>query len=53
MTRIHPVAGSILLAAALSAPSWELSLLLMLAPMISCTFYVAPALALSQSLALD
>lgn len=40
-----------LLAAALSAPSWELSLLLMLAPMISCTFYVAPALALSQSLA--
>ena len=40
-----------LLASALFAPSWELSLLLMLAPMICCTFYVAPALALSQNLA--
>jgi predicted MFS family arabinose efflux permease len=40
-----------LLASALFASSWELSLLLMLAPMICCIFYVAPALALSQNLA--
>jgi hypothetical protein len=40
-----------LLASAMIAPSWELSLLLMLAPMITCVFYVAPALALAQNLA--
>ena len=40
-----------LLAIALSAPGWQLSLLLLLAPMICCIFYVAPALALSQNLA--
>jgi MFS family permease len=40
-----------LLAAALFAPSWKLSLLLMLAPMVGCVVYVAPALALAQNLA--
>jgi len=40
-----------LLASALFASGWELSLLLMLAPMTCCIFYVAPALALAQNLA--
>jgi predicted MFS family arabinose efflux permease len=40
-----------LLASALFAPGWGLSLLLMVAPMITCICYVAPALALAQNLA--
>jgi predicted MFS family arabinose efflux permease len=36
--------------AALLAPSWQLSLSLLIPPMICCTIYVAPALALVQNL---
>lgn len=36
--------------AALLADSWQLSLALMLIPMIACTAYIAPALALVQNL---
>lgn len=39
-----------LLAAALLAPNWQTSLALMTLPMISCTMYTAPALALVQNL---
>ncbi|MDB5427299.1 MAG: Major facilitator family transporter [Phenylobacterium sp.] len=38
------------LAFALLAHSWQTSLVLMLAPMICCTIYVAPALAIVQNL---
>ena len=38
------------LVAALLAPSWQISLALMVPPMICCTIYVAPALALVQNL---
>lgn len=38
------------LALALSAPSWQISLALMTLPMVAVTIYVAPALALVQTL---
>jgi hypothetical protein len=38
------------LALALMASSWQVSLALMLAPMVCCTIYIAPALALVQNL---
>ncbi len=38
------------LIAALLVDSWQLSLALMLVPMVACTVYIAPALALVQNL---
>ncbi|PKQ00604.1 MAG: MFS transporter [Alphaproteobacteria bacterium HGW-Alphaproteobacteria-13] len=38
------------LAAALLVDSWQVSLALMLVPMVACTIYIAPALALVQNL---
>lgn len=43
--------GSPFLLLALFMPGWELTLILMLIPMVSVVMYVAPALALTQNLA--